>query len=350
MQVVFSIGNRVGGIGGICVVAYYEVEGIKRKGYLRQLISVPFPLNKLASIKPYEFSVVFDRYAASRIKKCDIFHGWGGMCVESIKKAKQQGAVIFWEGSSTHPLTRDEIMEEEYKKNGMELAIDKRLEDRLIEEISMVDYITTPSKFAMDSYIHYGFPKENLFLVPYGVDLKKFAPAPKPSKFTVLYSGQVCLRKGVQYLLEAWKELNLKDAELHIVGKVWSEMKPVIEQYQMPNVTVTGKVEDTLNYYQNASLFVFPTLEEGSALVTYEAMACGLPIITTENSGSVVRNQKDGFIVKPKDASQLCKSIQHFYDKRDRLITMGNNARKRAEEYPWERCGDGICKAYEKVI
>jgi glycosyltransferase involved in cell wall biosynthesis len=88
-------------------------------------------------------------------------------------------------------------------------------------------------------------------------------------------------------------------------------------------------------YFQQADVFVFPSLYEGSALVIYEALASGLPVITTPNSGSVVRDGLEGYVVPIRDARALAEKIAQLYSDRALRKDMGARARRRAEEYPW---------------
>ncbi|MFH1421146.1 MAG: glycosyltransferase family 4 protein, partial [Planctomycetota bacterium] len=96
--------------------------------------------------------------------------------------------------------------------------------------------------------------------------------------------------------------------------------------------------------------FVFPTIEEGSALVTYEALASGLPVITTPNAGSVIRDGKDGFIIPIRNTEMLAEKIEYFYKNRDAVKEMGKSASERALEFKWEKYSKQLVKEYEKVL
>jgi glycosyltransferase involved in cell wall biosynthesis len=102
-------------------------------------------------------------------------------------------------------------------------------------------------------------------------------------------------------------------------------------------------------HYNNADIFVFPSLHEGSALVTYEAMSCGLPVITTRNSGSIVRDGLDGFIVPLRDASMLAEKMQYFYDNQDKIAQMGKSAGEHAKDFTWDKYGHKLIGIYNKI-
>jgi len=92
---------------------------------------------------------------------------------------------------------------------------------------------------------------------------------------------------------------------------------------------------------------VLPALAEGSAYVCYEALACGLPVITTPNAGSVVRDGIEGYIVPIRDADALAERIMRLAHNRPLLAEMSNRAVARAEEYVWERWSERLLGAIE---
>jgi glycosyltransferase involved in cell wall biosynthesis len=87
--------------------------------------------------------------------------------------------------------------------------------------------------------------------------------------------------------------------------------------------------------FQSADLFVYPSLHEGSALAIFEAMASGLPVITTENAGSMVRDGIDGYLVKLRDPAAIAERILELHRDPERRHAMAANARQRAEQFTW---------------
>jgi glycosyltransferase involved in cell wall biosynthesis len=216
----------------------------------------------------------------------------------------------------------------------------------------MADFIFLPSEFAKKTFVEAGFDPARLFVIERAVDSERYRPGGGAGKgrFRVVFVGRVSLRKGVQYLLEAWRGVDIKGAELVIVGGVDEDMGPVLAKYgDMDNVVFKGHVKDTSEVYGGASVFVFPSLEEGSAKVTFEAMASGLPVVTTENSGSVVRDGVDGFIVPARDAGALRERMLCLYEDADRARLMGQSGRGRAGLYTWQRYRETLLKAYGRI-
>jgi len=134
------------------------------------------------------------------------------------------------------------------------------------------------------------------------------------------------------------------------VGRVLPEIKEVLKGYaDLPGVRMMGFLGTPAAAYQQADIFVFPSLEEGSALVTYEAMACGLPVVTTPNAGSLVRDGVEGFIVPIRDPDALAERIEQLRADARLRQEMGRAARARAETLTWENHGQDLSTIYSSL-
>lgn len=298
-----------------------------------------------------------DLIVSWRLTACDVFHGWNGHCLRSLSVAKKKGAVTIVERASSHPNTYERLLREEYKRWDIEQEpILPMVKKRLLQELTLADYITTPSDFAYRSMIENGIPEEKLVKIPFGADFNQVKSASQKScladrraKFIALFVGQVGIRKGVPYLLEAWKKLSLRNADLYLLGEIEPVAERVLAPYrQIPSIHFVGYA-DPQSYYQQADVFVFPSIEEGSALVTYEALAAGLPLITTFNSGSVIEDGKEGFIVPVDQAEALAEKIEFLYNHPSELAVMREQARRTGERYSWESYGDRLAEAYRRL-
>lgn len=137
------------------------------------------------------------------------------------------------------------------------------------------------------------------------------------------------LRKGVQYLLEAWKQLAWRDAELWLVGRVMADCAPVLRHYaDLPGVTLLGYVPDQVNAYQTSDVLVVPSVEDGFALVVARAMACGLPVIVSNHTGAadLVQDSESGFVVKFDAPQEYVRALESL-------------AQIRSLDARWERPG-----------
>ena len=200
---------------------------------------------------------------------------------------------------------------------------------RYIEEYELADLLVVLSTKAAETFRIQGFPEEKLFYLPRGVDVERFKPGTGPPMFRAVFSGALIERKGIHHLLEAWHRLDLKNAELWLVGSVHEEAKPSLKKFWRDNITVVGFTSDVAKYLSQSTVHIFPSQLEGSAKVTYEAAACGLPQITTREAGDVVNDGVEGLIVPPADVDALAVCDSAF------VSTPGNcrtNGHRRAGE------------------
>ena len=374
MGVIYSIGARFAG-GGIGNIAYRAAQGLYRHHLLSRLLcgsyrdtEIPTEpirslgllsrgLRKLAVYDPtyrlnYYHNVLYDHWATRQLEQCDLFHGWNGFCLNSLQQAKKLGAITVVERASAHNLRQRAILKEEYGHWGHTFPWPQASLERSLKEYEWADYILVPSQFAYDSFIEQGFAPERLLLIPFGVDTERFRPAEKSKgkrPFRVLFVGQINLRKGAVYLLQAWQQLGWQDAELHLVGRTEQRNAGIFQPWRnLPGVHWLGYVSDPVRMYQEADVFVFPSLEEGSALVTYEAMACGLPIITTSHAGSVARDGREGFIVPIRDADTLADRLETLRNDTNLRQEMGQAARQRTVKFTWKMYQENLCKSLQQ--
>jgi glycosyltransferase involved in cell wall biosynthesis len=229
-------------------------------------------------------------------------------------------------------------------KNDMNIA-------RKEQEISEADYIFVPTKRIADDFVRYGKEREKVKCISYGFNPNRFFVGQKKDAiFRILFVGIIGVRKGVYYLLEAVKQLNLKNIEVLLISPIEEEFKPVLSRYEglfkhinsLPN-------ESLVQVYQNSSVFAFPSLAEGSAYVTYEAMASGLPIIASENAGAVARDGKDGFIIPIKNIEILKEKILLLYENEDLRSKMGESAAEYVKQFTWENYYKNLQRVYQEI-
>ncbi len=372
--VIYSIATKIGG-PGLGLTSYNTVRALFDAGFLKKVVCYgnksDIEKRKLLVLRGNPAKILFFLpehyyrpfrkgfldYITSRVilkTGCDVFHGWNHQALRSIKAAKKIKASVIIESGSIHRFFKDNILNEEHKKFGLEIKKCPAYTIKAsLEELSLADYIFLISEFAKATYIKAGFDEKKLFVMGRGVDLNRFSPNKefKKDKFRVLFVGRIGIRKGVQYLLEAWKGLNLKDAELLLVGNIDDNFRPILAKYRdIKNIKLTGFLKNPEIVYKRATIFVFPSLEEGGAKVTYEAMAAGLPQITTENSASVVRDTVDGFIVPIRDSNAIKEKIIYFYENPESVVRMSANALENIKDYSWENYRSRLINTYKKLF
>lgn len=381
MRVVYSIPTRVGA-GGLGVHCFEAVKGIYARGYLEKVVSYGNRQNEIPAryIRPmriyatkifsnlparYYYPVKMkslDRLTVRVLRKgADLFHGWSGSSLRSLRYCRERGIVSFMENPAPHFRYGEEIIGAEYDSLGIRWKKDPEIfkrffgfgPDYLQEEYDTAKYILLESEFTRETFLSQGLPGEKLLVIPPGVDTVRFRPpeSPRPKRpFRVVFVGALGVRKGVRYLLDAWSALALRDAELLLVGTVQDDVRPFLERQRgRDGIFVMGFVRDPVRLYQEGSVFVFPSLSEGSAKVTHEAMACGLPVIVTPNAGSVARDREDGFLIPPRDLEALKEKLLTLYQDQEMRERMGQNARRRIEAFTWEAHRKRLLAIYEAV-
>ncbi len=299
----------------------------------------------------------FDRMSTLRLKKgADIVIVSG---LRMIKKAKNFGAITIVERGSSHISYQNQILKEEYEKYGVKIEPYMIPHPKIIEgelkSYDKVDYVSVPSSFVKRTFLEYGFPERKIIQVPYGVDLSNFRQITKTDDiFRVVFAGGMSLRKGVHYLLQAFSELNLPNSELMLIGAMNDEMKPFFKKYA-GKFNYAGKVLQTelYKYYSQGSVFVMPSIEEGLAMVQPQAMACGLPVICTTNTGGedIVRDGIDGFVVPIRNTEALKEKLVYLYENPNKRKEMGESAKKRVDTgFTWDDYGDKMINEYKKIL
>lgn len=214
-------------------------------------------------------------------------------------------------------------------------------EPELDLECELADRILVGSQFAAQTFVEESIATEKMMVIPYGMDHRRFypkVPGPEPRKiFRVLFVGRIEQRKGISYLLRAYRRFKGPDTELVLVGsyKDTGPLIPFRDDYQhIPHVPQA----DLPEIYRSADVFVFPSLLEGMGLVVLEAMASGLPVITTPNGpGDLVRDGLDGFVVPIRDVDAIVEKLEYLHAHPHARLSMGKNARQRAQTFTWER-------------
>ena len=222
----------------------------------------------------------------------------------------------------------------------------------------MADSVVVPSNFVKRTFLQHEFDESKVYVNPFGVNLSEFhhdeQSVAQEETFRVIFVGGMSFRKGVHYLLKAFDELALKDAELWLVGGMTPDIEPLIEKAPK-NVHYFPPVlqHELAEYYKKASVFVMCSIEEGLAMVQVQAMACGLPLICTTNTGGedLIDEGEDGFVLPIRDVEAVKEKIQLLYDNRDLCRAMGQKAgKKMRSDWSWDRYGDRAIKNMQALL
>lgn len=216
---------------------------------------------------------------------------------------------------------------------------DDKFISRERQEWILADQILVASEFVKAEIKSAGGPSEKCVVVPYGVELDhspvqtdEIRMGKKNKPLRVLFVGSIGLRKGIQYLLAAMKKLEQAPIHCRVIGAVHID-KQVLGKNLPENVKLVGHVErsEVKKEYAQADIFCLPSLCEGSATVIYEALAAGLPVITTPNSGSIVQAGVEGYIVPIRDVEAIVERFEQLMENRGLLQEMSTAALARSK-------------------
>ncbi len=288
----------------------------------------------------------------------DVFVGWSGASLEAIEVARARGIPVVIERGSSHIAHQAAILAAEYSRHGRDgPAVDPRMITRELAEYEAADAIMVPSHFAARTFVENGITQQKVIVNPYGVDLRPYAALPvereRSAHTRILFVGSVGLRKGTPALVEAFGRLG-ESYELHLVGPVDPRLLPLLKPLLNDRVFVHGPLRggDLIDRFSRADIFCLPSLEEGLALALLQAMASGLPVVATPETGAedVVMDGCEGLLVPARDPDRLAAALLRLAD-RDQRLAMGTAARNRvAASFGWPEYGTRALAAYRALL
>jgi len=299
----------------------------------------------------------FDRWLTSRLEPCHVFHFLSSFGMHAQREARRRyGAVTVCDRGSSHILHQDRILAEEFSKwRVAHRRFDRRIVERELGEYDEADVILVPSEFVYRTFLEHGVQASKLVKIPYGVDLRMFRPTPKiDDVFRVLYVGAISLRKGIPYLLEAVAHSSPPGVELWLVGSVEDDAPRFLAEYQGTYrwFGYTQRAE-LYRYYGQASVFVLASIQEGLATVLAQAMACGLPVIATANTGAedVITDGVEGFIVPIRDPVAIREKLVYLYEHPEVRRAMSEAALRRVRLMSgWNNYGQAVVDCYHRQL
>jgi glycosyltransferase involved in cell wall biosynthesis len=293
-----------------------------------------------------------DSAIANRIRRerPRLFIGHDTSALRSFEAAKASGTLTVLNQMIGHLAVGDRILREEAElhpdwADSLHAGAPQAEIEQCLAEARMADAILSPSDYVTQTLIEVGVAPERIHLQPFGVRVDRFKPpevARDDGIFRLLYVGQISQRKGLKYVLKAVKQIGDRSIELVLVGGLVGEgrgLKPYEGWYRhVRNVPH----HDFFFFFFFFVVLLFPSLHEGSALAIFEGMATGLPVITTLNSGSMVRDGIEGKIVPIRSVDAIAEAILTLKNDADLRGALGRAARVRALGFTWGHYRDRL--------
>jgi len=301
----------------------------------------------------YQRDTDFDNMMARKIGKISSSHFWGfqGSCRATLAAAKSAGKKTICELATAHVVQARKILAEEAKLQPEwadsidNLYFPPAYEKRLEEEPFVADWVVAASGFTQKTLIDSGVDAQKIKVLQLGFEANKIPFSVKHNDLKnrplrLLFAGTITQRKGISYLLDAMDVLKEISVELHMVGGIQGSGKafekykskchyyPPLSQYEM------------FSKYHEFDALVLPTVFEGFGLVIVEAMAAGLPVITTPHSmgPDVVTDGENGWIVPIRDSQSIAEKIVQLRTKtNEEYEQMRVKARAAALQFTWDK-------------
>jgi glycosyltransferase involved in cell wall biosynthesis len=273
----------------------------------------------------FRFSLlpVFDHWVKRLLVPGDHIISSFGYANECFEWIRARGGKTFLDGGNSHPENFWNILAAEHRRWNCPLPpVSPFWHRRSIEMMEHVDYVLSPSSYVTQSFLARGFKPEQILRNVYPVDLSCFTPAtaprPKNRPLTVISTGSLSLRKGTPYMLEAFRMIHRRhpSARFLLSDLVTDTARSILAQYQDLPINWAPALghPQLAERLRSADVFVLPSLEEGLVRTALEAMACGLPVVVTPNTGAndLVESGINGSIVPIRDAAAVADAVMDW--------------------------------------
>ena len=282
-----------------------------------------------------------------QIRPRDIIYLWPGSSMALLGKIKRKGNIVVIENINCHKQISKKILDDEEKRLNVQHVhlITKISIDNECEKLNLCDYVFSPSPLVTQSLLDANVATDKILASSYGLhQYQQVDPVintqPSNKPLEVIFVGRVGVRKGVHLLLEYWREANINGV-LKVIGSVEESIQDLMEPYRgIENIQFINFVSDIERVYKEADIFVLPSLEEGSPLVSYLALGAGLPCIVSPMGGEgVVSDNVNGFVIDAHDKLAWIAALKALENSPELRQKFSQAARQSSDKFLWRRVG-----------
>lgn len=372
------------GAGRICYTAWQQVNGLAAAGadvlVFPGVLHRPVPDN--VKVRPtlawWKLRVSYkllgtmralalhDWIVSRRLEKLagqiDIVHTWPSSALQTLKTAARLGIPTVLERPNAHTRYAYESVQAECKRLGIILPPDHEYAYKLDvlhkeeEEFRVADYLLCPSDFTVKTFLEQGFAREKLVRHQYGFDEKLYYPESEPRDaqrgLTMLFAGVAAVRKGLHFALEAWlQSLAHRDGIFMIAGELLPEYaNRLSSMLGHPSVRVLGHRNDMPELMRKSDIFVLPSIEEGSALVTSEARGSGCVLLVSDAAGAICQHLESALVHRVGDVTTLAQHITMLHEDRALLEKLRAASLSTVHQITWTAAGVKLLQVYRDVL
>lgn len=382
MRVLYSFPHKLGA-ERICTTAWYQVAGLAQAGaqvtvfpgaVTRQVPSgvevrptlargrLRIPYRALGRMNAF---ILHDLIVARRLRKLadrfDLVHTWPLGALQTLKTAAELGIPTVLERPNAHTRFAYEVVQQECDRLGVVLPLDhehaynEEVLGREEAEYQAATRLLCPSDFVARTFSERGFAPERLARHQYGFDEALYFPPAKrePAKgLTMVFVGGCAPRKGLHYALDAWLRSGAcRDGTFLVAGAFVPGYEAALSSMLVhPSVRVLGHRKDVAALMRASDLFVLPSLEEGSALVTSEARGSGCVLLVSNATGAMCTHMQDALVHQAGDVEALTKHIRLVNEDRNMLEGMRRRSLEGTPEITWSAAGARLLKVYRESV
>jgi glycosyltransferase involved in cell wall biosynthesis len=297
------------------------------------------------------------RHLKAHRDRYDVVHAWPLGAERTLSAARSLGLPALLERPNAHTAFAFEAVRAECARIGVPIdpssphAGDPRVLAREEREYAAASALLCPSDFVARTHRERGIAPERLLRHRYGYDPERFPPGPeRPAgrPFTAAFVGRIEPRKGLHTALEAWHAAGLGEhGRFVICGSVDAGYDRVLAPLLAgPGLEVHGFHPDPGAVMREADVLVLPSVEEGSALVTYEARGSGCVLVVSDHSGAVCRDGHDALVHRAGDVDALTRHLRTLADDPELLARLRRASLAGISELTWRAAGSALLAAY----
>jgi glycosyltransferase involved in cell wall biosynthesis len=326
--------------------------------WLHENLSIPYAeafLHKL-----------FGRWAAAEIVKedWDVVHPFSGVSEEILRATSPHASLRMMVRASAHIRTQARIMEAEELRARTRLDRPSRwMIAREEREYGLAERIYVLSSFARKSFLAHGVDPDKLSVVPHGSRLDHFRPAVdviearcarilSGTRLRVLFVGTICFRKGLLDMASILRSPASQRFQFRFVGPVSEEARRLVNDLHPLAEFVPKQPQDRLpESYAWGDVFIFPTIEDGFAVVLSQANFAALPILTTRNccGPDLIHEGKTGWVLPIRAPEAFTERLAWCDVHRDELASMVRRIYHEFQPRTWADVAadfEGICQQH----
>ena len=290
----------------------------------------------------------------------DVVHAWPRACLRTFATARRTGPISFRELPNAHTAATFAAARQADLDTGVTLPAQNShassiarlaLEDR---EFAAADRLLAPSDFVLDSFVERGIDPVKVVRHAYGHDPARFVPpaVDLPRPFTAIFVGRGEPAKGLHFALDAWLRSSAsRNGRLLILGRLLPDYERALaDRLAHPGVEVLGFVDDVAAVLAGCDVLIFPTYTEGSALVTFEAMAMGVVPLVSEAAGAPVTDSVDGFRHAVGEVDALVRQLDLLAGPGGTLAAIRTAAVAASRHQTWDDGGRRLLEAYRAAL